>query len=672
MAVDEGVGKSSEAEHQPSGVPAPVFISYASQDAAAANSLVENLEQHGIKCWIAPRDVTPGSQYADEIVGAINDAKVFVLVLSEQAVASAHVGRELERAASKRRRIIVLRTDAAPLTRSFEYFLSDSQWIDVTALGVPAALTKLTQAVGQRLSPSSWVSPGLGADARDPADRKRKPSYLTIKRVIATAVFLVVAAVVVGVMVRYWPSKQGGSQAPAVAAIAEKSIAVLPFVDMSEKKDQEYFADGMAEEIIDLLVKIPGLKVISRTSSFQFKGKTEDLRSIATQLSVAYVLEGSVRKSGDHLRVTAQLIDSRDGTHLFSQTYDRELSDALKMQDEIANALVRALQIEVSPEGVVSRAALRNTDAYTLYLQGQHAFDRFDQQGFEQAASYFQQALDLDPVFAVAASKLAAAYMVLGEWGFMPPAVAFEPARRADELALKLDPNLADAHAGLGRIHGVYDWDWSAADLELKLAQALAPNDARILFMSALQSLSTGHWDEALKLVNASLAQDPLNPSGYFVLYQTQVRRGRLSEAEAAIRRTLAISATFSRAHFYLGRVLLARNQPEAALTEMQKEGDDATRFGGSAMAYFALRRKADSDVALAQMLKDQAKRNPFYIAQVYAFRGGSDEAFQWLDRAYEQKDVGLSHFKGEVAFKSLEGDPRYKAFLKKMNLPEG
>ncbi len=573
MPGDEGVGKSSETEGQPSGAHAPVFVSYASQDAAVANGVVENLEQHGIKCWIAPRDVTPGSQYADEIVGAINDAQVFVLVLSEHSVTSPHVGRELERAASKRRRIIVLRTDAAPLTRSFEYFLSESQWIDVAALGVPAALTKLTQAVGQRLAPSSWVSPGLGADVRDPADPMRKPTYLTIRRLVAAAVSLVVAALVVGVMVRYWPPKLAGSQAPVFAAISDKSIAVLPFTDMSEKKDQEYFADGMAEEIIDLLTKIPGLKVISRTSSFQFKGKTQDLRTVGTQLGVAYVLEGSVRKSGDRLRVTAQLIDSRDGAHLFSQAYDRDLSDVLKMQDEIADTLVRSLQIEVSPErGLESRPALRNTEAYTLYLRGQHAFDRFDQQGFEQAASYFQRALDLDPAFAVAASKLAAAYMVLGEWGFMPPAVAFEPARRAEELALTLDPNLADAHAGLGRIHGVYDWDWSAADRELKLAQALAPNDARILFMSALQSLSTGHWDEALKLVNASLAQDPLNPSGYFVLYQTQLRRGRLSEAEEAIRRTLAIRGTFSRAHFYLGRVLLARNQPEAALIEMQSK----------------------------------------------------------------------------------------------------
>ena len=185
---------------------APVFVCCASQDAAVANAAVENLEQHGIKCWIAPRDATPGSQFGDEIVGAIDDTEVLVLVLSEYTVASPHVGRQVERAASKGRRIIALRMAAVPLTRSFEYFLSQSQWIDVAALGMPAALMKLTQAVGQRLAPSSWVSPGLGTDVRDPADRKRKPSYLTIKRLVAAAVFLAAAAVVVGVMVRYWSS----------------------------------------------------------------------------------------------------------------------------------------------------------------------------------------------------------------------------------------------------------------------------------------------------------------------------------------------------------------------------------------------------------------------------------------------------------------------------------
>ena len=647
-----------------------VFVSYASQDAAVANSVVESLESHGLKCWIAPRDVTPGSQYADEIVGAINDAKVFVLVLSEHAIASPHVGRELERAASKRRRIIVLRTDAAPLTRSFEYFLSESQWIDVAALGVPAALTKLTQAVGQRLAPSSWVSPGFGTDVENPADRKRKPSYLTMRRIVAAAVFLVIAAVVGGVMVRYWPSKHGGAQAPAVSAISDKSIAVLPFVDMSEKKDQEYFADGMAEEIIDLLVKIPGLKVISRTSSFQFKGKTEDLRNIGTQLGVAYVLEGSVRKSGDRLRVTAQLIDSRNGTHLWSETYDRDLSDVLKMQDEIAASLVRALQIEVGAGELGARPALRNTEAYSLYLQGQHASDRGDRQGLEQGLSDFTRALELDPTFAAAEVGLSDAYSTLGTYGFMPPAIAFEKARQAAERALTLDPNLTIAHLLLGEIHRLYDWDWSAAGREILQAHAMAPNDSEVLLVSAVLSANLGRWDEALAQLNASLAQDPLNPGGYDDLSQLQLRRGRLEEAEEAQRRALAISPTGTGGHYFLGLVLLARGEGEAALAEMLKEGDDQMRLGGSAMAYFALGRKVDSDAALALMIKSETNR-PFFIASVHAFRGETDEALKWLDTAYTRKETALLLLKSQIMFDKLEGDPRYKAFLKKMNLPE-
>jgi hypothetical protein len=189
---------------QPSGS-AAVFVSCASQDRDIAKSLVENLEQHGIKCWIAPRDVTPGPQHAGEIAGAINAASILILVLSEHALTSAHVGREVERAGSKSRGIIVLRTDAAPLTRSFEYFLREAQWINVAALGVPASLSKLTQAVRQRVASSSWLSPGLGTDVRNPADRIRRPSYITIKRWIMAVAWCAAAAVVVGVIVKYWP-----------------------------------------------------------------------------------------------------------------------------------------------------------------------------------------------------------------------------------------------------------------------------------------------------------------------------------------------------------------------------------------------------------------------------------------------------------------------------------
>jgi TolB-like protein/Flp pilus assembly protein TadD len=569
-------------------------------------------------------------------------------------VGSPHVGKEIERASSKRKPIIAFRIDAAPLNHALEYFLSESQWIDVKALGMPAALAKLKEAVGQGSATSSSQS---------------KNAVGSKKRITIAATAVVVAlGIAVGLGLYFWSSKHV-AQAPSVAAITDKSIAVLPFVDMSEKKDQEYFADGMAEEIIDLLVKIPGLKVISRTSSFQFKGKTEDLRSIATQLGVAYVLEGSVRKSGDHLRVTAQLIDSRDGTHLFSQTYDRDLSDVLKMQDEIALALVRALQIEVDVGDFVSRAALRNTEAYTTYLQGWHADDRADQQGLEQAVSNFQRALELDPTFAAAEVGLADAYFDLGIFGFMPPAMAFEKARHAAEDALRLDPKLGVAHAQLGDIHRAYDRDWTAAAKELKQAQDLAPNDSAVLFTSAALPWTLGRWDDALKLTNAALARDPLNPTGYENLSQIQLRRGRLADAEEAQRRALAIRPTGIGDHYLLGLVLLARGEREVALAEMLKESDDQMRLGGSAMAYFTLGRKVDSDAALAKMIKSPTPR-PFFISSVYAFRGQIDEALKWLDTSDMQRESALLLLKSQPMFDKLEGDPRYKAFLKKINLP--
>jgi adenylate cyclase len=512
-------------------------------------------------------------------------------------------------------------------------------------------------------------------------DPRRSIRTQTGQRLNYAIVVVLVLALTYFVVDKFWISKHALSvegekalnapaTAPLPAIISDKSIAVLPFADMSEKKDQEYFADGMAEEIIDLLVKIPGLKVIARTSSFQFKGQSQDLRTIGTQLGVAYVLEGSVRKSGDRLRVTAQLIDSRDGTHLFSQTYDRDLSDVLKMQDEIAAQVVRALQIEVNGWG--PRPALRNAEAYTQYLQGMHAFDRFDQQGFEQAASDFQRALDLDPSFAEAAAALAWVSEAFAEFEFRPLAVAFEQARHAAQHAIELNPNLAIAHAALGRIQLEYDWDWPAADREVKRARGLAPNDSLIMMVAAQQSLILGRLDDALMLVNASLERDPLDPGLYFVLNWIQVRRGRLAEAEAAVRRTLEISPTYNYAHYYLGIVLLTRGQPEAALAEFLRETVDWVRVGGSAMAYFALGRKAESDAALAQLLMRQDVANhPYNMAQIYGFRGESDEALKWLDRAYASKSTGLYHIKGDPPFKNLEDDPRYQALLRKMNLLE-
>jgi TolB-like protein/DNA-binding winged helix-turn-helix (wHTH) protein/Flp pilus assembly protein TadD len=492
-----------------------------------------------------------------------------------------------------------------------------------------------------------------------------------LKRMVIAAAVLVAIGAVVAVGWRYWSSSHNAAPSPNVA-MADKSIAVLPFVDMSEKKDQEYFADGMAEEIIDLLAKIPGLRVISRTSSFQFKGKTEDLRSIAKQLGVANVLEGSVRKSGDRVRVTAQLIDSRNGTPRWSQTYDRDFSEVLKLQDEIATWVVREVETDAFFGEFVSRRTLRNPEAYTAFLQGLLADQRADQQSGEQAVSDFQRALDLDPQFADAASALADTYRFLGNFGFMPPAAAYEKSRKAAELALKLDPNQSEAHAVLGYIHIIYDWDWPAAEREIKLAKSLAFQGQDSTADSLVLSMTLGRWDDALSIVNAQVTEDPLWPTSHFWLGILELRRGRLPEAEAAMRRTSELSPTYTYLHYALALVRLARGEPESALAESLKEPSDAGRLGGSALAYFALGRKPESDAALAQALKTYAPYIPSGIAAVYAFRGESDEAFKWLERAYAQRDPLLYRIKFTTEFDKLHEDPRYKAFLKKMNLPEG
>jgi TolB-like protein/DNA-binding winged helix-turn-helix (wHTH) protein/Flp pilus assembly protein TadD len=594
-------------------------------------------------------------------------------------------GTEIQKLEPRAMRLLMCLADSAGDVVSIDRLLTEV-WpgVVVEPASVYQAVSQLRKTLGDVDPQPTYIATIARKGYRliAPVQRAKETVYTTQAQAVVRRVgltlqlwFIAGAVVVLALVAAYFLidkvrfSRRESTVTGAV--VSDKAIAVLPFVDMSEKKDQEYFADGMAEEIINLLVKIPELRVISRTSSFQFKGKTGDLRRIGTQLGVAYLLEGSVRKSGTRLRITAQLVRADNGYHIWSESYDRDLSDVLKMQDEIAIALVRALKIEVSPpQGLEARPALRNTEAYALYLHGLHDTDRNDQQGFEQARSDFQRALDLDPTFAEAAGVLASTYAWGASVGFMPPAVGFAQARSAAEQAIKLDPNNPIAYSVLGDIHNTFDWDWSAADRDLKRTLTLAPNNPVALQIASRQSLTMGRWDDALNLATASLALDPLDVGGYYWLSTVQLRRGRLADAEAAIRSALEIAPSFPFGPYALGVILLARSQPQAALTAFLKEPLEAARINGSAMAYFALGRKAESDAALAQMLKGYAVI-PFGIATIYAFRGESDEAFKWLDRAYEQKDQFLYRIKFAPEFDKLHDDPRYKAFLKKMNLPE-
>jgi tetratricopeptide (TPR) repeat protein len=291
--------------------------------------------------------------------------------------------------------------------------------------------------------------------------------------------------------------------------------------------------------------------------------------------------------------------------------------------------------------------------------------------GFAEAADHFQQAIDIDPTFADATAWLAYTKMVQAEWEDVVPGAAFEQGRRAAEMALRLNPKLALAHVALAEMHLVYDWDWEGAGKELKQALALQPRDALALLGSSTLAASLGHWDEAVRLANSSLAVDPYSPLGQFDLGNIRWHSGHLAEAEAALRRCLQISPSFAFGHSWLAVVLLARGELDAALTEAQLETSEEAQLEGLALVYFGMGRTANANQALEAFTNKFANTDAFGIGEVHGFRRENDLAFIWLDRAYTQKETALSGIKGHPLLKSLEGDPRYKAFLRKMNLPE-
>jgi TolB-like protein/Tfp pilus assembly protein PilF len=458
---------------------------------------------------------------------------------------------------------------------------------------------------------------------------------------------------------------------PAVA-MPEKSIAVLPFVDMSGNRDQQYFADGMAEELLNLLGKIPELTVTGRTSSFRFNENSEDVAAIGKALGATYIVEGSVRRFGDRVRVTAQLIDTRSGTHRWSETYDRGVTDVLNVQSEIALNVVRALQLEVAPYVLnAARPTLVSSAAYDAYLRGLHVLDRMDQPGLEEAVANFQHARELDPAFAPAAEGLARARIALAYWGFVPSRTGFEQARQAAEQALKLEPNSAFARGVLCGIYTEYDWNWPAADRESKRIIELAPGSPAALLYAADERMATGHLDESLQLLDTAIAADPFNSELYIERSWVYLRLGRLAEAESDSRRVLDIRPSFAWAHYYLAIVLLAAEKPEEALAELRKEPAVGLQLAGLAVAYQALHRTKDADAAMARLQTDHGADLAMTIAEAYAYGGQRNLAFAWLDKAFAQKDFNLYYIKGDPLLKTLVPDARYKAFLRKMNLPE-
>jgi adenylate cyclase len=474
------------------------------------------------------------------------------------------------------------------------------------------------------------------------------------------------------------------------AMISPKSVAVLPFLDMSEKHDQEYFADGLAEELINLLTKIPGIRVPARTSSFYFKGKSEDVPTIASKLMVAHVLEGSVRKSGDRLRVSAQLVRADNGYHLWSETYDRRLDDVFKVQDDIAASVVKALKVKLLGAGVLHNAPTASSEAYTLYLQAESFAKRGGSEDSLRAHDCLSQALRLDPEFSLAWSALAQLYTDDSvAWSKVFPAdegagnnadlatatfllgsnKVSSAAREAGARALALDSTVADNHRAMARVLYWFDFNWDAADAHLKKARALAPSSASISEQSAQLALAMGHLADALAHANLAVSLDPLG-TAYRELGAAYHRLGELDHAAAAYRRLIELHPTKAGGRFRYGLVLLSQHQPQAALEQF--EGDQPWyQAAGVALALDALGRHAEADSALASAELNWGNGMAYQISYVYAAKGDADQAVAWLERAYRQRDAGLLAIAHDPMLASLTGHPWFRAILRRLRLPQ-
>jgi serine/threonine protein kinase/Flp pilus assembly protein TadD len=459
------------------------------------------------------------------------------------------------------------------------------------------------------------------------------------------------------------------------------SIAVLPFVDMSAESDQEYFCDGMAEELINALTHIKDLRVIARTSAFSYKGRNVNVRDIGKELDVAAILEGSIRKAGNRLRITAQLVDTEDGHHLWSERYDRKMGDVFAIQDEITLAIVDKLQPALLGEEKVKLAKEKNIDidAYKLYLMGRFLWSKRTEDGFKTAIDYFKLAIKQDPNYALAFAGLADCYNLLGFFDYLQHKDAFRKAKEAALEALRLDSTLAEAHTSLGFTLLFYEWDWERAENEFKQAIELNPNYATAHFWYAMYLTACGRHEEAIDRGKRAQELDPLSmmindARGWAYFFMR-----RYDNAIEAFQKALLTTEGFWYAHWALSVVYFQKEMYEKSLKEIQKARD---LYKGCqpriesliGMIYACMNKREEAQEVLKYLmeLSKQKYVSPVLIAVIYFSLEKNDQGFEWLDRAFEVRDGQLTWLRANPIYDNIRLDPRYTALLRKMNIDSG
>ena len=457
----------------------------------------------------------------------------------------------------------------------------------------------------------------------------------------------------------------------ARAATAGPSVAVLPFLNLSSDKEQDYFSDGVAEEILNALAHVEGLRVIGRTSSFAMKGRSEDLRAIAARLDAANLLEGSVRKAGARVRITAQLIAAASGSHLWSEEFDGDLGDVFGVQERIAHAVVVALRLRLLPATAPGRTT-PSGEAHDLLLQGRTALARGSGDAFGRALEVLRRAVELEPAYAPAWAELATAhYLAADQDPRWDPKVEWPRALAAAEQAIALAPALADGYVARARLRQTILFDWPGARTDLEQARALSPGTPTILSEYAALLTTLGRLPEAIAALQQAALLDPLSAEVQTELALAYLGTGGFQQAEAAALRALGHSSEHTRAARTLGFALMLQGRLPEALAAFHRAANVFYNDMGDAMVEHALGRPAEAAQALRRVLASPVVRKGSYqVAQVYAWLGDAGAAFEWLGAAVEEHDPGLTHLKPDPVMRPLRGDPRYRALLVTLNLP--
>src|SRR5213594_2411242 len=463
----------------------------------------------------------------------------------------------------------------------------------------------------------------------------------------------------------------GVASSEAVTAAPEKSVAVLPLLNESGDPRDEYFSDGLSEELIAALAQINGLKVIGRSSSFRFKDRHEEPKAIGEKLGVSTLLEGTVRKQDDRVRIVAELINAADGIELWTRTFDRELKDIFAVQEEIAQAVAASLKVTLlgSQDRPAQRGAPSNVEAHNAYLQGHFHFQRRNLEDYRKAVGYFDQAIQLDPDYALACAERSEAWTFIGDLtGQREP--AWSKARSDAERAVAIAPALAEARAALGWVRFFVDWKFTEGLSELKRAKEFSPSNPTANDLLSRVILYLGRLDEAERQARHAVELDPLSVIAQGNLARVLLFAGKLDEADAAARKAAELQPTSASSHRWQVVVAVLRGDGATALREAQLEPDEGYRRFELALAQQIQGDRQAADAALADLIANGRNQLAYQIAEIYAVRGETDKAFEWLQISLDNHDTGLLSLLIDPLIRSLHGDPRYKSMLEKIGLP--